>query len=90
MEQYEIDVLGKIIAEIAQKQSQHGTAGPTMDVELKPCRLCGGEAFIKHRRETSSGPMLFGWCRECWEQGRECATEAEAIAAWNRRPDDGR
>lgn len=50
---------------------------------LAPCPFCGGEA------ETTLGPIpgKWGvWCKECdvWRDDRE-ATEADAIAAWNRR-----
>lgn len=51
--------------------------------DLLPCPFCGGSA------ETTLGPIPGKWgarCKDCdvWRDDRE-ATEAEAIAIWNRR-----
>ena len=56
--------------------------------DLKPCPFCGGEA------ETCLGPIRGKWgtrCKNCdvWRDDRE-NSEAEAIAAWNRRAPDPR
>ncbi len=52
-----------------------------MTDELKPCPFCGGEALI-------DGDLLgASWviCRECGASGAQEDSDAEAIAAWNRR-----
>ena len=64
---------------------------------LKPCPFCGSGPA----RPQGNGPgqasfsgveaMMIGtgyhhvWCGTCGSQGSTEATEAEAIAAWNRR-----
>ncbi|NBT32735.1 MAG: hypothetical protein EBT13_12780 [Rhodobacteraceae bacterium] len=52
--------------------------------DLLPCTFCGGTDAV-----TVQGPALRKWgvrCKDCdvWRDDR-CATEEEAIAAWNRR-----
>ena len=59
--------------------------------ELKPCPFCGGEAKIsmKYVGYGSLGLGAHDWfgvyCADCDTSTREHQTEAEAIAAWNRR-----
>ena len=55
-----------------------------MSAELKPCPFCGGKA---ESRISSSGRKYFGACLspKCWIDGPLADTEADAIAAWNRR-----
>jgi Lar family restriction alleviation protein len=61
--------------------------------DLLPCPFCGGAPFIGHIYVThhlSNGDELKGEqrrlrCRECGSEGAQRNTEAEAIAAWNRR-----
>lgn len=50
--------------------------------ELLPCPFCGGEATM-----DSSGKKYQVWCKRCSciHMGEFYNTEAEAIAAWNRR-----
>lgn len=56
-----------------------------MTEKLKPCPFCGGEASLRIDTAHSTA-CLIGCCtigcfgHEQWEE-----TEAEAIAAWNRR-----
>jgi len=56
--------------------------------DLKPCPFCG------HRAETQEYGMRTEawavWCVECKAQMESISTEAEAIAAWNRRAPDPR
>ena len=51
-------------------------------MELKPCPFCGGEATI-----DNAGGKYQAWCKYCCciHMGEFYNTEAEAIAAWNRR-----
>ena len=51
--------------------------------DLEPCPFCGGKAKL------CEGPKPGWWgamCDDCevWRDDR-CATEADAVAAWNRR-----
>lgn len=51
--------------------------------ELLACPFCGGEA---HMSASSDGYGVQCWNRRCIDmQMEEIPTEAEAIAAWNRR-----
>lgn len=57
---------------------------PDERAALAPCPFCGGKAELRQTR-SKVWPMLAAQCTSC------CAlvegyTEAEAIAAWNRRP----
>jgi Lar family restriction alleviation protein len=56
--------------------------------DLLPCPFCG------HRAETQEYGMRTEawavWCVECKAQMESISTEAEAIAAWNRRAPDPR
>lgn len=51
-------------------------------VRLKKCPFCAASARIVIR-----GSYFHGFCdyRDCFTHGPLCATETEAIAAWNRR-----
>ena len=51
--------------------------------ELRKCPFCGGEAEINDRGFFTT--ETFVECMECLARGEEFYTEAEAIAAWNRR-----
>lgn len=55
-----------------------------MTTALKPCPFCGGEADL-----LDTLPSGGCWCRcdECSSDGPSGDTEADAIAAWNRRAD---
>ena len=50
--------------------------------EIKNCPFCGGEATI-----DNAGGKYQAWCKHCCciHMGEFYNTEAEAIAAWNRR-----
>jgi len=50
-----------------------------MDVELKPCPFCGSEAWIDERG------CFIVYCLGCGTGSNAFDTEAQAIAAWNRR-----
>ena len=51
--------------------------------ELKRCPFCGGEAVIRHG--MISDDNIYMECVECGSCSGIFHTEAEAIAAWNRR-----
>lgn len=67
--------------------------------DLKSCPFCGGEAFIRRIEAHDHTPMLKALCPDLepaeetyWPECTKCGcakegkpTEAEAIAAWNRR-----
>ena len=52
---------------------------------LKPCPFCGGEDMMV------GSTFRDDWmtCLDCNAAGPYCATEAEAITAWNTRADAG-
>lgn len=56
-----------------------------MDTErLKPCPFCGGGAHMF--QVCGDGDYVVGCDAEgCWTTQGAYATEAEAVAAWNRR-----
>lgn len=52
--------------------------------ELLPCPFCGGEADTM-TPEADDMRAATVMCMGCYCTGKECETEAQAIAAWNRR-----
>ena len=66
-----------------------------MQVELKPCPFCGGEAGTGTQHDPD-GDFAFVNCTECMAStnvllGQQWRfTEAEAIAAWNTRAGDSK
>ena len=62
-------------------------------IRLKRCPFCGGEAFVYKRYDSvwRLDPTDFTvLCKECRGGVRHYfQTESEAIAAWNRRTNDG-
>ena len=64
-----------------------------MGEELKPCPFCGGSADVGEQFDPD-GAYYFVNCTECMAStdvllGQQSGyTEAEAIAAWNRRAPD--
>jgi hypothetical protein len=57
---------------------------PVPAAQPEPCPFCGGVGqmnYIGGCRQVS--------CDTCFATGTLCATEAEAIAAWNRREGSG-
>ena len=61
---------------------------PTDRDELEPCPFCGSDTC--QTREVRWNPVMTKWAvscvRGCGTDGPAHDTEAEAIAAWNRRP----
>lgn len=51
---------------------------------LKPCPFCGGQATMI----TSSKPLIIVECETCFAKVSSLDGLADAIAAWNRRPED--
>ena len=51
---------------------------------LVPCPFCGGEADTM-TPEADDMRAATVMCMGCYCTGKECETEAQAIAAWNRR-----
>ena len=52
--------------------------------ELKPCPFCGDDGIEIHDG-LGGDEQLAVICFMCGSSGGYCDTEAEAIAAWNRR-----
>lgn len=55
-----------------------------MQHDLKPCK-CGNDEPTVDRYDVGAR-LYFVECRRCYRCSETCDTEAEAIAAWNRRP----
>lgn len=51
---------------------------------ILPCPFCGGEADTMTPEEDDMRAATV-MCMGCYCTGKECETEAQAIAAWNRR-----
>ena len=51
---------------------------------LKPCPFCGSEQII-----LSNWGMFRCWCSECLAKTTDCIRAKDAIAAWNRRAENG-
>jgi len=62
-----------------------------MSDELKPCPFCGGEASIRIDTSHSTACLIGCATMGCFGHEQWEETEAEAIAAWNRRtPEPGK
>lgn len=59
-----------------------------MQVELKPCPFCGGEAEIHDATRILGLWRLVHRCKVIGYIGIERADKDAAIAAWNRRAGD--
>lgn len=57
-----------------------------MTTELSPCRYCGGKAKLTVGFDIPFNGQSFVDCLVCGIQTKIHDTEAEAIAAWERRP----
>lgn len=59
-----------------------------MPSELKPCPFCGGQKITPFTGDGAEGVgRCAAFCDCCNAEGPHCDTEAEAIIAWNQRPD---
>ncbi len=59
-----------------------------MPSELKPCPFCGGQKITPFTGDGAEGiGRCATFCDWCNAEGPHCDTEAEAIAAWNQRPE---
>ena len=62
--------------------------------KLKPCPFCGCEATVKSKKYVYLGVMYFAGCEN--KGCKVCSktimfqSKNDAIAAWNRRADDGK
>lgn len=56
-----------------------------MSDELKPCPFCGGEASIRIDTSHSTACLIGCATMGCFGHEQWEETEAEAVAAWNRR-----
>lgn len=68
-----------------------------MTTELRECAHCGGAAseieeedVVLHEPYTHSIPGYLVACATCGARSGGEATQEQAIAAWNRRPEDAR
>lgn len=63
-----------------------------MSNDLLPCPFCGCEAHVRralsvvYQKDDSKDYCVECMNPNCWVQGKECNTEAEATAHWNKRP----
>ena len=61
-----------------------------MQNELKPCPFCGGENVeVFHPKYNPFIGLYQVQCYDCHFGYKQCHTEKEAVAAWNRRANDG-
>lgn len=59
--------------------------------ELKPCPFCGGRANCYQGEDWTVNPFpFFVRCDDCKAETQHCSKIEYAIAAWNRRADDGK
>lgn len=57
-----------------------------MSEQLKPCKHCNGDGLEYSNSELGSKVITYGvHCHSCPYGVKDCATEQEAIEAWNRR-----
>jgi len=61
-----------------------------MSEKLRPCPFCGGCAVLLDEPQNGNWPWWNVVCKNCYLSHYGANTEAEAIAAWNRRADDQR
>lgn len=52
-----------------------------MNIELKPCPFCGGEAVV----DGCDDALWVVICKKCYIETSLQSTEQDAIDAWNRR-----
>lgn len=50
------------------------------NIELKPCPFCGNEGHL-----SQHGDSYIVSCFDCGAQIDYCASEEEAVKAWNKR-----
>ena len=64
------------------------TSSPATESALLPCPFCGGQPTLHDTTELVEGASSgdFYHCCDCGIVTGLSTTEAEAIAAWNRRP----
>ncbi len=58
-----------------------------MNVELKPCPFCGGEAILSesHTVADETFGLCFVFCKSCRAETSLYSIKQEAIDAWNKR-----
>ncbi len=59
-----------------------------MDMKLKPCPFCGGEAIACRITQEGHPAPFFARCEECGMRTSNKLTSKEAVSAWNRRTVD--
>lgn len=61
-----------------------------MTSELQPCPFCGGNAYVTHgycsNHATWPGDFWRVFCGSCQARQLFHVSDADAVAAWNRRP----
>lgn len=67
---------------------QFRDGGLTMDNNLKPCPLCGGEAELHDSQRNPRVPMWWVRCKLCGATSATHSTKEKAVAAWNWRTYD--
>ncbi len=66
-----------------------------MNEELKPCPFCGGEAIVSFDPDGTKDTKGRKWaytvlCNNCCATSGLCWSNDMAMAAWNRRANDGK